>query len=218
MAEEFEAAKDCTCISWNQSPFEAPTMVVGSHAAAKVWEFHEKSRRWQCVLELDGHTGTVHDVAWAPNLGRTYHLVATACKDGVVRIFKIRFDLTTCVSSRRRWGGVFHFLFNISSILFPLALASWRFAHLPSSGKHRHELVAELARRGAVAEVWRVEWNVSGTMLASSGDDGVVSLWRPDARGQWTLSCAVSGQSQAAAAVATAAASSTDLYAGDEKS
>ena len=65
--------------------------------------------------------------------------------------------------------------------------------------------------------MWRVEWNVSGTMLASSGDDGVVSMWRPDARGQWTLSCAVSGQSQAAAAAA-ATSSASDAYAGEEKS
>ena len=111
VAEEFEAAKDCTCISWNQSPCEAPTMVVGSHAAARVWEFHDKSRRWQCVLELDGHTGTVHDVSWAPNLGRTYHLVATACKDGVVRIFKIRFDLATCVVCVRVVSHHFFFFF-----------------------------------------------------------------------------------------------------------
>ncbi len=48
------------------------------------------------MLELEGHgAGIVHDVSWAPNLGRTYHLVATACKDGQVRIFKIRIDPAT---------------------------------------------------------------------------------------------------------------------------
>ncbi len=62
----------------------------------QIWEFQEKARRWQCVLELEGHgAGIVHDVSWAPNLGRTYHLVATACKDGKVRIFKIRIDPST---------------------------------------------------------------------------------------------------------------------------
>jgi WD40 repeat protein len=28
------------------------------------------------------------------------------------------------------------------------------------------------------AEVWRVEWNLTGTVLASSGDDGSVRLWK----------------------------------------
>jgi nucleoporin SEH1 len=97
VSEEFEVKKDCSCISWNQSPFEAPTMVVGGGHQANIWEFQEKVRKWQCVLDLEGHGSTVHDVSWAPNLGRTYHLVATACKDGKVRIFKIKFDLVACV-------------------------------------------------------------------------------------------------------------------------
>jgi len=27
-------------------------------------------------------------------------------------------------------------------------------------------------------QVWRVAWNVTGTVLASSGDDGCVRLWK----------------------------------------
>lgn len=35
--EEFEAdKKDVKCMSWNQSPFDAPAMVVGSQQAARV--------------------------------------------------------------------------------------------------------------------------------------------------------------------------------------
>ena len=29
-----------------------------------------------------------------------------------------------------------------------------------------------------MSQVWRVEWNVTGTILASSGDDGCVRLWK----------------------------------------
>jgi len=37
LQEEFEAdKKDCSCISWNPSPFDNPMMVVGSSSAAKV--------------------------------------------------------------------------------------------------------------------------------------------------------------------------------------
>lgn len=37
-----------------------------------------------------GHQDDVNDVAWAPNMGRSYHLVATACKDKFVRIWKLK--------------------------------------------------------------------------------------------------------------------------------
>ena len=33
--------------------------------------------------------------------------------------------------------------------------------------------------------VWRVEWNATGTMLASSGEEGVVRLWKSTFRGEW---------------------------------
>ena len=36
---------------------------------------------------------------------------------------------------------------------------------------------------GAGKEVWRVQWDVSGMQLASSGDDGQVRLWRKKLQG-----------------------------------
>ena len=45
--------------------------------------------------------------------------------------------------------------------------------------------------------MWRVEWNVTGSTVASSGDDGSVRLFKADVLGHWgALSVISSGDSQ----------------------
>lgn len=42
-----------------------------------------------CVGE---HNGVVHDIAWAPVMGRSYHLIATASRENC---FRVRLDSTS---------------------------------------------------------------------------------------------------------------------------
>jgi WD40 repeat protein len=35
------------------------------------------------------------------------------------------------------------------------------------------------------SNVWRVAWNATGTVLATSAEDGTLSLWRKDFAGAW---------------------------------
>jgi len=44
------------------------------------------------------------------------------------------------------------------------------------------ELVAELPDHDT--EVWKVKWNVTGTILSSAGDDGKVRLWKAGNRAE----------------------------------
>lgn len=41
------------------------------------------------VCNLPEHNGLIRSVSWAPSMGRSYHLIATGCKDGYIRIFKV---------------------------------------------------------------------------------------------------------------------------------
>jgi len=146
--DEIEIGKGkCTCISWNLSMFDAPMLVIGtSDGAIKIWAQKENSRKWNQLIESTSHTDSIHDVCWAANLGRTYHLIASASKDQSVRIWKL--SQTDA---------------NKSKLEF--------------------EQIALFAEHNA--EVWRVEWNITGTILASSGDDGNVKLWARNGQGKW---------------------------------
>ncbi|KAN0027170.1 hypothetical protein ACTFIU_009855 [Dictyostelium citrinum] len=100
----------------------------------------------------DGGSRAIHDVCWAPNMGRSYHLIATASKDHKVRIWKL------------------------------------------SSERSRMELKEVMRKDDHKSEVWRVEWNIAGTILASSGDDGNVCLWKCNMNGEWKLFSLISGE------------------------
>jgi nucleoporin SEH1 len=96
------------------------------------------------ICNLPEHNGLIRDVSWAPSMGRSYHLIATGCKDGYVRIFKL-IDL--------------------------------------ENGELKIETLAKL--NDHKSEVWRVNWNMTGTILSSAGDDGKIRLWKCNYLSEW---------------------------------
>ncbi len=136
LVDEFEAARDgATCIAWSPNQFTVPSLVVGCDKKVQVWRQAE-GRKWRLWEGSDQFAveAAVNAVAWAPNLGRSYELLATASQDRTVRVWKMAGDAAEQVACFR---------------------------------DHK-------------AEVFHVEFNVTGTVLASSGDDGVVRLWTRD--------------------------------------
>ncbi|CAG8762155.1 10480_t:CDS:2, partial [Acaulospora morrowiae] len=134
------------CLSWCPSRTQNPMIVVGcgNQNSAKIFR-QDSSQKWLSHEILDGHMMPVYDVSWAPSMGRSYHLIATASKDHHVRIFKL-------VDNKK--DG-----FDVTPV-----------AQLPDHN----------------VEVWKVEWNVTGTILSSSGDDGKVRLWKYSLQsGEW---------------------------------
>jgi len=144
------------CLSWNPSTFDDPMLVVGFGNDVQIWQYGQKVLQWQKVHSVP-HPDLVRDVAWAPQMGRQYHLIATGCKDKGVRILKVKCDSKT----------------NKLSV-----------EQNPDASR-QHE-----------AEVWRVAWNITGTVLASTGDDGRAKLWECDSKGTWKCSVSLSGRRQ----------------------
>lgn len=167
ITDQFEVTdgdvKGTTCLAWNTSPFDAATIAVGTQGASpQIWQFNDKLRKWEQIALLakepsakeGGHKDSIHDISWAPNLGRSYHLVATASKDRTAKIWQ----------------------------LDPNAKGKWGVKEVASFADHNNE-------------VWRVEWNITGTILATSGDDGTVRLWKSTYQNDWQCLNVISGSS-----------------------
>lgn len=104
----------------------------------------DTSVRYKKICNLPEHNGLIRSVSWAPSMGRGFHLIATGCKDGYVRIFKA----------------------------------------IESGGPDlKIETIAKLDDHKG--EVWRVSWNLTGTILSSAGDDGKVRLWKCNYLNEW---------------------------------
>ena len=102
---------------------------------------------WLPMLELMGHADRLHDVAWAPSIGRSYHLIATASRDGTVGLWKLRPESATdAAGSGSQVGGA---LLSLGSLPQPPAFGTRR---LPGASCDA-ECVAAFSDHGL--PVWR---------------------------------------------------------------
>ncbi|KAJ3289991.1 epoxide hydrolase, soluble (sEH) [Borealophlyctis nickersoniae] len=78
------------CLSWCPSRFQPQMLAIGcgKESVAKVFRM-DQHNKWQPFETLSGHADFVCDIAWAPNMGRSYQLIATGWKDGHVRVYKL---------------------------------------------------------------------------------------------------------------------------------
>ena len=96
----------------SQAPNQAlgpPSIAVGSPAGARILRLDAHAKF--APAESLPHADVVTSICWAPNVGRRYELIATGCRDGHVRIWKISDDSPTTTgaspaSTTRNWAGV----------------------------------------------------------------------------------------------------------------
>ncbi|KAL7547570.1 hypothetical protein ACHAWF_010864 [Thalassiosira exigua] len=147
-------------LSWCSGRFEPATLVVGlSSGRVSVYRYDDGQRAWLEAIRLPGHATSsgvprgVLDVAWAPNVGRSYHLIATCGKDNQLKVHRVK-------RGRGTKGDV-------------------------DRNGSQSSLTYEGTEVLDQSQAWRCKWNVTGTVLASSGDGGMVKLWKSDFQGRW---------------------------------
>lgn len=166
---EINCSKACSSVSWNPSLYRqnCPMLAVGSddsnaNSGTKIF-FYELSdqREWQRIVDKSwpGITDLVHDISFAPNVGRSYDLLGVATTKDVKVIALNLIDVTENQGSTA------------------VTSASSVYSSNPHS-KRMYNVRVLAAFQDHGSQAWRVSWNITGTILASSGDDGAVRLWK----------------------------------------
>ncbi|PBP28958.1 WD domain-containing protein [Diplocarpon rosae] len=197
-------------------PRDSLAVIVASMNRASIWRTKDIShsvslgsnttKEFYLAAELKGHKGLVRDVAWAPGNIRGFDVVATACKDGFVRVFQVttptkgerpqrskdfsRAPERVVVQRRSAENGNKNAPSGIGAGLQgarPGGSAREKDARL-GEGEVVH-LAKEVSRLEANrSPVWRVEFDADGQLLGSTGDDGKLLLWRREPSGAWSKS------------------------------
>jgi nucleoporin SEH1 len=147
------------CISWCKDRFMPAMFCVGcgKENMVKIFRLDESIRKW-LAFEQISHDDLIHDVCWAPSVGRSYQMIATGCKDKHVRIFKINEE---SLEDKKSFFRV--------------------------------ECVADFPNH--LSEVWKVDWNITGTILSSADGNGNVMFWKSNCLDEWNQMSVISSSS-----------------------
>lgn len=194
-------------------PRDALSILVACMNRASIWRTKEiehtvslgasSAKEFYLAAELRGHKGLVRDVAWAPGNIRGFDVVATACKDGFVRVFQVstpakggreprsrdfaRVPEKVVVSSRTVENGARNAPSGIGAGLQGARSVREKDAQV-REGEVLH-VVKEVSKMETNrSPVWRVEFDADGQLLGSTGDDGKLLLWRREPSGVWSKS------------------------------
>lgn len=183
LKDEFNCKMACSSITWNQSRIHAPMLAVGSDEANSpspkvlIYEYNDHQRRWIKADAVASATDPVHDLSFAPYIGRSYHLLGIASKN--VQIVTIKMQSSTLANST----SALHRSSSLTPTQAILSQAGHQQPQQQSSSRFDIETVAQF--NDHVNQVWRVSWNITGTILASSGDDGTVRMWKSNYLDNW---------------------------------
>lgn len=171
-----------SCLSWCTGRFEPATLVVGySSGRVSVIRYDDDKRSWLEIIRLPGHATSrgvprgVLDVSWAPNVGRSFHLIASCGKDNHLKVHRIKRGSNNSGNSNSSGSG--------TGLIY----------------EGKTEVLDESQA------TWRCQWNVTGTVLASSGDGGMVKLWKNDFQGRWKRVSEIVGDTTAMATATSSA-------------
>ncbi|KAF8217681.1 WD40 repeat-like protein [Mycena galopus ATCC 62051] len=161
------------CLSWCKDRYWGELIAAGAGASGVIKIIQLlPSNRPTTILTLDASpaaegappiepdaggvaSSAITSVSWAPSCGRSYHLIATGSRDGHVRIWRVK----------------------------PSEEADDDVGGDVEEGQWTASIVADFEQHKSA--VGRVEWNITGTVLSSAGNDGRIRLWKATSGNVW---------------------------------
>ena len=181
LQEEFQAFDDTeekvevTSLSWCTGRNDGAVLIVGgSGGQIRVWKYDESARLWGVELDINSSqdfNSRINDIAWAPTAGKSFHQIASCSSDGI-RVHRLRY------SNREKNGRRLQLQLEESE---SEVLKYSPPQHVADETQFRHK------------EVWRVAWNITGTLLVSSGEEGNVVLWKRNFQEKWLATKTIHG-------------------------
>ncbi|ORX92357.1 WD40-repeat-containing domain protein [Clohesyomyces aquaticus] len=162
----------------------------------------DKGKRFFRVATLTGARHIIRDLAWANGSMRGYDVLATASKDGAIRIYELstpRSDKSSSVAGTSSGSTATDLVSSPQSnrprknapsgIGAGLAGAaktpetSYSHDQYPGRINQVVKMVDELTNHHGA--VWRVAFSQMGDLLVSTGDDASVRTWKKAVNGHW---------------------------------
>lgn len=180
-------------VNWCQSKFAQEKIAVTALDVCIILLRDPKSNKYRKAKSLPDHNSIIRDVAWAPSMGRSYELLATASKDGYVRIYKIN-DRNVDSFSNSNSNNSLNGAGREAAINEDLEFTD--FGRNKNSDELENRLETTLLAKNDdhKSEVWSVSWNSTGTVLSSSGDDGKVRFWKASRLNEYRCIATTSAQ------------------------
>ncbi|KAF2423817.1 WD40 repeat-like protein [Tothia fuscella] len=176
------------------------SLAVATMKKVKVFRT-DSQRRFYLAAELEGARQVIRDIAWANGSIRGKDVIATASKDGYIRIYEVQLEKAinnpdsqfatqedewkdlevvpdSSAVSRTQQSQITAGLHKIKEDYAPQ-----RSDPVVDRPREIVTLAAELTSYSGA--VWRLAFSPNGDVLASTGDNGAVRSWKKSLSGQW---------------------------------
>lgn len=200
MAEESLVSKQASksrqsafSLSWCPSMFFKEFIAISAQNSAFIYHKAPDSGRFKKVAVLQDGGSMIRSISWAPSMGRGFQLIAAGSNDGQIGIYKVtraednangsngvavnRLDLNSLGDIGR--GSFESTSTTPDNINFDFTNQQDDLAdNKPQNQQQRIVNVESSNFQGHDSEVWRVSWNVTGTILSTAGSDGNIKFWK----------------------------------------